>query len=69
MGIKVQIRQDLQLGEPVTVCYGSRRMSFKVVWIKPEKAEFLAGLVSLVQPLEWGPAEIATERRGCLRLT
>jgi hypothetical protein len=63
-GIKVQIDGDLAPGDHVTVLHGLRRMPFRVVWTKQERNTFLAGLVSLEQPLNWGQMPGAFEEQG-----
>ena len=62
-GIKIQTDSDIQPGEALTVIHGLRKMPFRVVWAKPEEKGFVAGLVSLVQPLQWGQVPVIIEER------
>jgi hypothetical protein len=60
-GIKIQIGHDLEPSESVTICHGACKLPFRVVWTKPETSGFVAGLLSLNQPLDWGELLIGAE--------
>lgn len=54
-GIRVMAETDLGAGDEVVVHVANHTFSFRVVWVKHDGPNSMAGMVSLTQPLEWPP--------------